>query len=147
VLELAARVGLVADDRFAASGRSGQELERTEVESSSTRSSWKPGLSQANTPQSQSIVSLRRRLRLWYRLFGQLREQVQQPLSGHRQEATVAGDAHDRLGDTKADDLRVCDPSAGVSGLSGKRSSAVQKTAVRSRSRSACTVASRSTVN
>jgi hypothetical protein len=50
-------------------------------------------------------------------LLGQLGEQLAQALVGHRQEAAVGGDAHDRLGHAERDDLRVCDPAAGVSWL------------------------------
>ena len=40
-----------------------------------------------------------------------------EPLSGHGEEAAVARDAHDRLGDAERDDLGVRDPSAGVDRL------------------------------
>ena len=39
-----------------------------------------------------------------------------QPLSGHGEEAAVARDAHDRLGDAEHDDLGVRDPAPRVAG-------------------------------
>jgi hypothetical protein len=47
----------------------------------------------------------------------QLREQVAKALLGDGEKAPVAGDSHDCLGHAQRDDLRVCDPSAGVSWL------------------------------
>jgi hypothetical protein len=49
------------------------------------------------------------------RLLGQLGEQPTQALGGHGQEAPIGRDTHDRLGHAERDDLRVCDPAAGVS--------------------------------
>jgi hypothetical protein len=48
------------------------------------------------------------------RLRGQPRKQMPKALAGALEEAPVAGDPHDRLGDTERDDLRVCDDPAGV---------------------------------
>jgi hypothetical protein len=45
---------------------------------------------------------------------------MREPLAGHRQKATVARNPHDGLGDTEGDDLRVCDPSTGVSSPLGE---------------------------
>ena len=48
------------------------------------------------------------------RLRRQLREEVGEAPSGHRQEPAVRGDAHDRLGDAEGDELGVRDPATGV---------------------------------
>jgi hypothetical protein len=68
-------------------------------------------------------------------------EQVAEPLAGDRQETLIGRDAHDRLGNTERDDLRVGPPLLAFLAFSGRRSSAVQNTAISSRSRSASIVA------
>ncbi len=50
------------------------------------------------------------------RLSRQLGEEVAEALSGHGEEAAVARDAHDRLGDAEHDDLGVRDPAPRVAG-------------------------------
>ena len=47
-------------------------------------------------------------------LVRQVREEVTEALAGDGQEATVGGDAHDRLGDAERDQLGVGDPTAGI---------------------------------
>ena len=87
----------------------------TGVESTSTRSSWKPGLSLANTTVSASIVSLSRSPALQVAgPVGQQREQVRELLARDLQEARVGGDPHDRLRDRERDDLRVGQDPPGV---------------------------------
>src|SRR3954452_251985 len=52
--------------------------------------------------------------------LGQPREQVPEALSGDGQEAPVGRDAHHRLRDAERDDLRLGDPSPGVSSPIGQ---------------------------
>src|ERR1700710_1527370 len=72
-------------------------------------------------PINHSIVSPRRAPRLWKAgLLGQLGKEVVQALAGDREEATVRGDAHDRLGDAEGRYLGIGDPAAGVPWLLGQ---------------------------
>jgi hypothetical protein len=48
--------------------------------------------------------------------LGQPREQVRQPVGGHRQELLIGAAIEHRLGEAQRDDLRVGDPSPGVGG-------------------------------
>jgi len=74
-------------------------------------------------------------------LVGQLLEQgAQSPLCDGK-ELAVGGDIHHRLGDAEGGDLRVGQASTGVLLPFGQAKSAVQNTAVSSRSRSASIVA------
>jgi len=45
------------------------------------------------------------------------RHLMRKALAGDGEEAPVAGDPHDRLGDAEADDLGVCGPATGVARL------------------------------
>jgi hypothetical protein len=69
--------------------------------------------------------------------LGQLREQVAEPMVSDGKEPLVGTDAQHRLSNAQRDDLRVGDPSLAFPGRLGRRSSAVQNTAISSRSRSA----------
>jgi hypothetical protein len=79
-------------------------------------------------------------------LLGQLGEEIPKALAGDGKEATIGGNAHDRLGDAECGDLGVGDPAAGIPWLLRQEIVRRAITTVQRVSRSACIVAFRSTV-
>lgn len=54
------------------------------------------------------------------RLLGQLGEEIAKALVGDREETTIGGDTHDRLGDAERRHLGVGDSATGVSRFLGQ---------------------------